>query len=230
MPACQLASLPSVWPVWPESCSATARLTGRREAGDGGDDGDGGGDGGGDDGDGDGDGGGGEAAADGGVEREIARSRESRVRAIDACLPLKRRACSEARHVQPRAAWCGSAGPTQRAAAAARPAGRPLALGSSRRGLAAAPSTTAITRTSTVRFNRFIFLFFSRVLPFCLPRRPTFSRASRRAIMSAGRAQPKLSKAQSFPLSAEQHGAAPCWRLFITTLHPAYPPPHDVPS
>ena len=48
--------------------------------------------------------------------------------------------------------------------------------------------------------------------------------------MSAGRAQPKLSKAQSFPLSAEQHGAAPCWRLFITTLHPAYPPPHDVPS
>ena len=46
--------------------------------------------------------------------------------------------------------------------------------------------------------------------------------------MSAGRAQPKLSKAQSFPLSAEQHGAALCWRLLITTLHPACPPPHDV--
>ena len=88
-----------MWPVWPESCAATARLTGRREAGDGGDDGDGGGDGGGDDGDGDGDGdgGGGEAAADGGVEREIARSRESRVRAIDACLPLDIRGVLEQR-------------------------------------------------------------------------------------------------------------------------------------
>ena len=46
--------------------------------------------------------------------------------------------------------------------------------------------------------------------------------------MSAGRAQPKLSKAQSFPLSAEHHGAAPCWRLLIATLHSACPPPHDV--
>ena len=31
--------------------------------------------------------------------------------------------------------------------------------------------------------------------------------------MSAGRAHPKLSKAQSFPLSAEDHGAAQYWRL-----------------
>ena len=30
--------------------------------------------------------------------------------------------------------------------------------------------------------------------------------------MSAGRAHPKLSKAQSFPLSAEDHGAAQYWR------------------
>ena len=46
--------------------------------------------------------------------------------------------------------------------------------------------------------------------------------------MSAGRAHPKLSKAQSFPLSAEDHGAAQYWRLLTTTLRPTCPLPHYV--
>ena len=46
--------------------------------------------------------------------------------------------------------------------------------------------------------------------------------------MSAGRAHPKLSKAQSFPLSAEDHGAVQYWRLLTTTLRPTCPPPHYV--
>ena len=171
-----------MWPVWPESCAATARLTGRREAGDGGDDGDGGGDGGGDDGDGDGDGGGGEAAADGGVERT--RDREI-ARVTSAChqrlsSPQETRLLRGAARVASSSVMreCWSDTESCSGCSSSRAAACPV--GSSRRGLAAAPSTTAITRPSTARCNRFIFLTGSftaflclnkllRVLPFCLP-------------------------------------------------------------
>ena len=153
---------------------------------------------------------------------EIAR--ESRAPCHDgAGLPLESRAGSDARRGgtrlsrRPRAAWCRRAAWTRRGESCrlqlrgsrvtAAAGGRPLALLAA--CLMLAPKVRLFTPpTLPLKRRRRHVSLLPPVAQLCWP-----TRIEALTTMSAGRAHPKLSKAQSFPLSAEDHGAAQYWRL-----------------
>lgn len=134
---------------------------------------------------------------------EIAR--ESRAPCHDgAGLPLESRAGSDARRGgtrlsrRPRAAWCRRAAWTRRGESCR------LQLRGSRVTAAAGGRPLALFAACLLE----VFRPTSFSPRSCWP-----TRIEALTTMSAGRAHPKLSKAQSFPLSAEDHGAAQYWRL-----------------